>query len=60
MRGLRRFVNVPRELGYNAGMKSKLKAIGYNLLVIVCAIMFVVAVAAFFEFVIGVRTLRIF
>lgn len=23
MRGLRRFVNVPRELGYNAGMRSK-------------------------------------
>ena len=23
MRGLRRFVNVPRELGYNAGMKRE-------------------------------------
>lgn len=41
-------------------MKSKFKAIGYNLLVIACAIMFVVAVAAFFEFVLGVRTFRIF
>lgn len=34
MRGLRRFVNVPRELGYNAGMRSKRDYTWLGLLII--------------------------